>query len=171
MQPQPHSPLAQAFAAFFALLIAAIAEHAAEHPVLAPGMRASIRQLEKLARRLETLIAEWEAARQAEPAGTARPHPRPTIRRPPQAAPPPRASAFMRPRGAIARAPPRAPPGLSPAHPRAPPTPDLRPVHPRRSPGPPPDGSRPHVRAPHATRSGTTSGAPSGPSTTAASTP
>ena len=63
MHPNPTSPLGQAFAAFFALLIAAIAEHAAEHPLLAPGLRAAIRRLEKLAHRLDAMIAEWEASR------------------------------------------------------------------------------------------------------------
>ena len=62
MHPAPTSPLGQAFAAFFAILIAAIAEHAAEHPLLAPGLRASIRRLEKLSRQLQAMAADWEAS-------------------------------------------------------------------------------------------------------------
>ena len=61
MKPEPISPLAQAFAAFFAMLIAAIADHAAEHPVLAPGLRATIRQLEKIATRFDALVARHAA--------------------------------------------------------------------------------------------------------------
>ena len=56
---QETSPLAQAFAAIIAMLIAAIAEHAREHPMLAGGCRASIRQLEKLSRRFEAMANEW----------------------------------------------------------------------------------------------------------------
>jgi hypothetical protein len=59
MHPAPTSPLGQAFAAIIHLLIAAIAEHAREHPLLAGGCRASIRQLEKLARRFQALADEW----------------------------------------------------------------------------------------------------------------
>ena len=57
MHPTPTTPLGQAIAAIIALLIAALAEHAAEHPVLAPGCRATMRQLQKLARRLEAMVA------------------------------------------------------------------------------------------------------------------
>jgi hypothetical protein len=66
MHPAPTTPLGQAFAAIIHLLIAAIAEHAREHPLLAGGCRASIRQLEKLARRFDAMVAEWQAS-QAEP--------------------------------------------------------------------------------------------------------
>ena len=63
MHPEPASPLGQAFAAIIAMLIAAIAEHAAEHPMLAPGLRATIRRLESIAARLEAMVAAWEAGR------------------------------------------------------------------------------------------------------------
>jgi hypothetical protein len=56
---QETSPLAQAFAAIIAMLIAAIAEHAREHPMLGGPCRASIRQLEKIAKRFEALANEW----------------------------------------------------------------------------------------------------------------
>jgi hypothetical protein len=56
---QETSPLAQAFAAIIAMLIAAIAEHAREHPMLGGPCRASIRQLEKISRRFEALANEW----------------------------------------------------------------------------------------------------------------
>jgi hypothetical protein len=61
MERTSPSPLAQAIAAIFDLLIAALAEHAAEHPLLAPGIRATIRQIEQTARKLDRMIAEWEA--------------------------------------------------------------------------------------------------------------
>jgi len=48
-------------------LIAALAEHAAEHPLLAPGIRATIRQIEQTARKLDRMIAEWEATKSTEP--------------------------------------------------------------------------------------------------------
>ena len=67
MHPAPTTPLGQAIAAIIAMLIAALAEHAAEHPMLAPGCRASIRQLEKLARQLDAMVAEWEATRHTPP--------------------------------------------------------------------------------------------------------
>ncbi len=60
---QETSPLAQAFAAIIAMLIAAIAEHAREHPMLGGPCRASIRQLEKIAKRFEALANEYEASR------------------------------------------------------------------------------------------------------------
>ena len=63
MSSEPTSPLAQAFAALIAMLIAAIAEHAAEHPMLAPGCRATIRQLQALAEKLAAMVAAWEAGR------------------------------------------------------------------------------------------------------------
>ena len=61
MHPQPTTPLGQALAAIIAILIAALAEHAAEHPVLAPGLRATIRQLEKIAARFDALVARHAA--------------------------------------------------------------------------------------------------------------
>ena len=67
MHPEPASPLGQAIAAIIAMLIAAIAEHAAEHPMLAPGLRAAIRRLETLSRRLEAMAAAWETGQSAEP--------------------------------------------------------------------------------------------------------
>ena len=60
--------ITQAFAAFFATLIAAIAQLAAEQPLLAPSLRMSIRQLEKLAAQIHSLVTEWQANRH-------RPHP------------------------------------------------------------------------------------------------
>ena len=63
MPRTPATPLDQALAAIIDLLIALIAEHAAEHPMLAPGLRASIRQLEKLSRSLQAMVAEWQATR------------------------------------------------------------------------------------------------------------
>jgi hypothetical protein len=60
MTQEPASPLGQAFAALIALIIAALAEHAAEHPVLAPGLRVTIRQLEKLAREFQALADRYE---------------------------------------------------------------------------------------------------------------
>jgi hypothetical protein len=63
MERTSPSPLAQAIAAIFDLLIAALAEHAAEHPLLAPGIRATIRQIEQTAKKLDRMIAEWEAAK------------------------------------------------------------------------------------------------------------
>ena len=71
--PHPaRTPLGQALAAIIAILIAALAEHAAEHPVLAPGLRATIRQLEQIARRFDAMVAEWQATRDRPP----RAHPR-----------------------------------------------------------------------------------------------
>ena len=61
MHPAPTTPLGQALAAIIQLLIAAIAEHAREHPMLAGGCRASIRQLEKLAIRFDAMVQEWQA--------------------------------------------------------------------------------------------------------------
>ncbi len=63
MERTSPSPLAQAIAAIFDLLIAALAEHAAEHPMLAPGIRATIRQIEQTAKKLDRMIAEWEATK------------------------------------------------------------------------------------------------------------
>ena len=60
MERTSPSPLAQAFAALFAALIAALVEHAAEHPMLAPGIRASIRKLEKLSKQFQAMAAAWE---------------------------------------------------------------------------------------------------------------
>ena len=54
------TPLGRALAAIITTLIAALAEHAAEHPVLAPGLRATIRQLEKLAREFQALADRYE---------------------------------------------------------------------------------------------------------------
>jgi hypothetical protein len=61
MQHIPATPLGQALAAIIQILIAAIAEHAREHPMLAGGCRASIRQLEKIARRFDAMVLEWQA--------------------------------------------------------------------------------------------------------------
>jgi hypothetical protein len=58
-----HPDLAKAFAAFFATLIAAIAQLAAEQPLLAPSLRMSIRQIEKIARQFEAMATEWQATR------------------------------------------------------------------------------------------------------------
>jgi hypothetical protein len=63
MERTSPSPLAQAIAAIFDLLIAALAEHAAEHPLLAPGIRASMRQIEQVAKKLDRMVAEWEASK------------------------------------------------------------------------------------------------------------
>ena len=63
MQPVATTPLGQALAAIIAILITALAEHAAEHPLLARGCRATIRQLEDLVRRFDALAAEWQATR------------------------------------------------------------------------------------------------------------
>jgi hypothetical protein len=63
MERTSPSPLAQAFAALFDLLIAALAEHADEHPLLAPGIRASMRRIEQLAKKLDRMVAEWDAAK------------------------------------------------------------------------------------------------------------
>ena len=63
MEKAPAPPLDQALAAIIDLLIALIADLAAEHPLLAPGLRASIRQLEKLSRSLQAMVAEWQATR------------------------------------------------------------------------------------------------------------
>ena len=97
------SPLAQAFAAFFAMLIAAIADHAAEHPLLARPLRASIRRLEACAAKLQSLIHAWEQDRlPARRPRAALPRPtaagRPCLRSAPRRAP--------RRRGAPVRAPP-----------------------------------------------------------------
>jgi hypothetical protein len=119
------SPLGQALAAIIELLIAAIAEHAREHPMLAWGCRASIRQLEKLIRRFDAMVQEWQATQSQKPtrrAGFSPPRPTHAIplppkhegepaRRPvalwnPARAPPARCSPAHRPQGA-ARARPR----------------------------------------------------------------
>ena len=129
MHPAPQSPLGQALAAIIALLIAALAEHAAEHPMLAPGLRASIRRLEKLSKQLRAMAAEWEA-HQTSPASRAgtRPPPRastPRTTRKGRSEPAPaRRPAAMRNRATAARAPP-APtrPTPCPAPPELPRTP------------------------------------------------
>ena len=55
--------ITQAFAAFFATLITAIAQLAAEQPLLAPSLRMSIRQIEKIAKQFQALATEWQATR------------------------------------------------------------------------------------------------------------
>ena len=103
MQFQATTPLGQALAAIIAILIAALAEHAAEHPLLAPSLRATIRQLEAIVRRFDALAAEWQATRD-------RPRPRRRAKLPiPELRPPHPTPGFV-PRlpPARARAPPRA---------------------------------------------------------------
>ncbi len=56
-----HPDLAAAFAAFFATLIAMISDLAAEQPLLAPSLRMTIRQLEKLSKQFEAMATEWQA--------------------------------------------------------------------------------------------------------------
>jgi hypothetical protein len=145
MQHIPATPLGQALAAIIQILIAAIAEHAREHPMLAGGCRASIRQLEKIARRFDAMVADWQAS-QATPR-TPKPPTRPqqaiqltTKRRSEQ--PPLRRGAAMANRAPSARA----PPGL---HPRAPPTPATRPAPTLRSPGHPRTGGARMYAAPY----------------------
>jgi hypothetical protein len=75
MHQAPASPLGQVIAAIISLLIAALTEHAAEHPLLAPGIRASIRRLEKLSIKLQAMVADWEATQS--PERTRRPGDRP----------------------------------------------------------------------------------------------
>ena len=60
---QEPTNLAKAFAALFATLIAAIAHLAAEQPLLAPSLRMSIRQIEKLAKQIDAMATEWQATR------------------------------------------------------------------------------------------------------------
>ena len=155
MHPAPTTPLGQAFAAIIALLIAALAEHAAEHPVLAPGCRATIRQLEKLARRFDAMAAEWQATQsqtlnrrsgfsRLRPPGTrrrsrcsrakSRPRARfaalPRRARPPHAPPcPARAFARAFPRPLSVPRPPKLPgePAEAEPHPRTPPRAVARP--------------------------------------------
>ena len=118
------SPLAQALAALFTTLIAALAEHAAEHPMLAPGIRASIRQIEQLAKKLDRMAAEWEATRtitRTHKPGRSLPPSRakatrPAARRRGPTAPSPRRCAPMRNPSAAPRAPPR-PKSARPARP------------------------------------------------------
>lgn len=134
MERTSPSPLAQAIAAIFDLLIAALAEHAAEHPLLAPGIRATIRQIEQTAKKLDRMIAEWEATKPTQAQN-------PT-RRAGFSLPPSRAKAnhmkMERRREAMASlrlsvpmwnpaTAPRAPPHPESAPPRAPPTPETRP--------------------------------------------
>ena len=63
MPDGPATPLDQAIAALIAMIIAAIADQAAEHPLLAPRLHATIRQLEETSLRLQTLAREWQATR------------------------------------------------------------------------------------------------------------
>jgi hypothetical protein len=127
MQHIPATPLGQALAAIIQILIAAIAEHAREHPMLAGGCRASIRQLEKLIRRFDALAAEWQAsqAASAPPDAARRPPSRPGLAPPTAArrgeACSPRRAAVMRARVPPARAPPT--PAAHPAPLRPPPEP------------------------------------------------
>ena len=116
MHPEPTSPLGQAFAAIIALLIAALAEHAAEHPMLAPGLRAAIRKLEKLSKQFRAMAADWESTRTTPTrrAGFTPPprrHPprRPAIRRGTAVSAPRRRVAIATPATA-----PRAPPAPAP---------------------------------------------------------
>lgn len=125
MHPAPASPLGQVIAAIIDLLIAALTEHAAEHPLLAPGCRASIRRLEKISHKLQAMVAEWEATQ------TQTPNRKKGVSPPPHRPPPARQGApAPSPRPAIAAwHPARGPPQrCSPAnrslwsHARAPPT-------------------------------------------------
>ena len=149
MERTSPSPLAQAFAALFTALIAALAEHAAEHPLLAPGIRASMRELEKLAKKLDRMVAEWEATRSTltkqppRSAGVSLPPSRTqairkaTTRRREAMPSRRRPAAMWNPASA-----PRAPPHPDSAPPRAPPTPNPRPES-RKT---PPDSLRPGAR-------------------------
>jgi hypothetical protein len=152
MHPTPTSPLGQVIAALIDLLIAALTEHAAEHPLLAPGCRASIRRLEKLSGKLQAMVAEWEATQpKAAPRSAGRSPPPYRAQKPAQAihmttkrrrdVASLRLSDFMRNSTGSARAPPRRSP-----HPRAPPSPAARPA-PEKLPRNP-SGREPHLRTP-----------------------
>ena len=142
MERTSPSPLAQALAALFTTLIAALAEHAAEHPMLAPGIRASIRQIEQLAKKLDRMAAEWEAAQ------TTTQTPRAVSRPPPSCAKAIRLAA--RRRGPTAPFPRRCATMRNPSPPRAPPLPDsARPAPPHAQKLPRiPSGREPNPRTP-----------------------
>ena len=140
------TPLGQALAAIIAILIAALAEHAAEHPVLAPGLRATIRQLEGIARRFDAMVAEWQSA-------TLRPRRRRNRPRIPMATPAPPWRRCARARHLRGRRP------FATAGPRAPPNGPTWPSHAPRPPALPPDpsGREPPARTPHSSSSATSS--------------
>jgi hypothetical protein len=118
MHPAPTTPLGQAFAAIIAMLIVAIAEYAAEHPLLAPGLRATIRQLEAMSKRFDAMVAEWQANTPRSPRRRTGPrtrrgrHTRPASARHPRPAPPSRVRRLL----PFSTAGPRAPPYPKTAH-------------------------------------------------------
>ena len=127
MERTSPAPLAQAIAAIFDLLIAALAGHAAEHPLLAPGIRASMRQIEHLARKLGRMVAEWEASKSTQaqqPTRRAGFSPPPSLTKAIRMAWMCRSEAAPSRRGSI----PMWNPATVPRTPRAPPLPDSRPA-------------------------------------------